>query len=577
MARRERIFLDGFTAIPELNGVYVQGDPKVIIGDRPVYWKDNHFFLYHNAQLRRYHLSPRRDGDGTDLFGHAYQFQQRGVAVSTDTPTVWREARPDGSWKTILVKTRIDSGDGRWAPVEPPPELLHQFAESVAAARARQQEQELLAQQQAEQKRLLEAERDKEREAARQKTFAEWRDHGPPPVNGLKPKIEEGKVRKETLKRKKTSAESTSGGIKSRRMYFSTDLQTAQKKYFRWKRMMKRKNLRCPKIRRNTSDLAVFKELMISKVYQPFKGSGVLDCFVAKAGDSLLDVGGNVGLACWSYWHFNQVRKGDCYEPSRGCKSGITKNLKALNLNGCAFQYHDCGVGTENAEAPFVDTTNCSRGGSSRSSLAEFARRMRKGADTYTVQIKCFQDILQDHTVVKMDCEGSELKILATEWHWNKVRLLAVEISVILLRKEHPDGSGWTQFNAILHCLRRGGFTLAKLDPRVFKVEYWNPSTKERSFQSDAICWFARTTLPDPTPPNMTQYTKWWDFDRLMKESLKVLSAKRKVVFGIPLHGDKSQCQAQVIVAVGVGVSAAALSRGLDCKTVWRDGADFWG
>eukprot|EP00913_Durusdinium_trenchii_P008364 g7857.t1 len=210
-AFRFRIFLDGFTAIPELNGVYVQGDPKVIIGDRPVYWKDNHFFLYHNAQLRRYHLSPRRDGDGTDLFGHAYQFQQRGVAVSTDTPTVWREARPDGSWKTILVKTRIDSGDGRWAPVEPPPELLHQFAESVAAARARQQEQELLAQQQAEQKRLLEAERDKEREAARQKTFAEWRDHGPPPVNGLKPKIEEGKVRKETLKRKKTSAESTSG------------------------------------------------------------------------------------------------------------------------------------------------------------------------------------------------------------------------------------------------------------------------------------------------------------------------------------------------------------------------------
>ena len=112
----------------------------------------------------------------------------------------------------------------------------------------------------------------------------------------------------------------SAGGIKSRRMYFSTDLQTAQKKYFRWKRMMKRKNLRCPKIRRNTSDLAVFKELMISKVYQPFKGSGVLDCFGAKAGESLLDVGGNVGLACWSYWHFNQVRKGDCYEPSRGCK-----------------------------------------------------------------------------------------------------------------------------------------------------------------------------------------------------------------------------------------------------------------
>ena len=56
------------------------------------------------------------------------------------------------------------------------------------------------------------------------------------------------------------------------------------------------------------------------------------------------------------------------------------------------------------------------------------------------------------------------------------MRLLAVEISVILLRKEHPDGSGWTQFNAILHCLRRGGFTLAKLDPRVFKVEYWSLS-----------------------------------------------------------------------------------------------------
>eukprot|EP00913_Durusdinium_trenchii_P008363 g7856.t1 len=132
-------------------------------------------------------------------------------------------------------------------------------------------------------------------------------------------------------------------------------------------------------------------------------------------------------------------------------------------------------------------------------------------------------------------------KILATEWHWNKVRLLAVEISVILLRKEHPDGSGWTQFNAILHCLRRGGFTLAKLDPRVFKVDARNPSTKERSFQSDAICWFARTTLPDPTPPNMTQYTKWWDFDRLMKESLK---AHRLANAQTPEHHSAPRCSA---------------------------------
>ena len=102
-------------------------------------------------------------------------------------------------------------------------------------------------------------------------------------------------------------------------MYFATDLRSAANKYKEWRAAMKKRNLRCPTLRPKTSDLAVFKELISSRAYQPFKGSGALQWFVANAGDSLLDVGGNVGLACWSYWFFNQVHKGDCYEPSKGC------------------------------------------------------------------------------------------------------------------------------------------------------------------------------------------------------------------------------------------------------------------
>ena len=85
---------------------------------------------------------------------------------------------------------------------------------------------------------------------------------------------------------------------------------------------MKRDGKKIPILRssKSSSDLAVFKELIIANAYQPFKGQGALECFVARADDSLLDVGGNIGLACWSFWYHNKVSRGDSYEPAKGCE-----------------------------------------------------------------------------------------------------------------------------------------------------------------------------------------------------------------------------------------------------------------
>ena len=77
----------------------------------------------------------------------------------------------------------------------------------------------------------------------------------------------------------------------------------------------------------------MFKELIIVNVYQPFKGQGALECFVARADDSLLDVDGNIGLACWSFRH----HKPHVHEPqpSEAASSAVSKAVLLVIGESC--------------------------------------------------------------------------------------------------------------------------------------------------------------------------------------------------------------------------------------------------
>ena len=161
----------------------------------------------------------------------------------------------------------------------------------------------------------------------------------------------------------------------------------------------------------------------------------------------------------------------------------------------------------------------CIPGGSSRSAVKEVAPESRaKQALEYKVPQVSFQNALEKHTVVKMDCEGSEIPILLTEWDWKEVRLLVVEISVRKLRMDHPKGDGWKVLEKIFENLKKAGFQYARVEKRFFTPGYWDPESGNRNYMSDGIIWFLRPKAPVEFKDSEGElYSHWLNYKRIME------------------------------------------------------------
>ena len=94
--------------------------------------------------------------------------------------------------------------------------------------------------------------------------------------------------------------------------------------------------------------------------------------------------------------------------------------------------------------------------GSWKSSIAlanTYARGAKHGVQ---VQVSSIERIISDHTIVKIDVEGSELPLLAKSRNWKQVRVLVFEFSAARSRKHFV---GPLPFASVLEALRQGGFT----------------------------------------------------------------------------------------------------------------------
>lgn len=171
-------------------------------------------------------------------------------------------------------------------------------------------------------------------------------------------------------------------------------------------------------------------------------------------------------------------------------------------------------------------------GGSSRSAVKEVAPESRaKQALEYKVPQVSFQNALEKHTVVKMDCEGSEIPILLTEWDWKDVRLLVVEISVRKLRMDHPKGDGWKVLDQIFENLKKAGFQYARVEKRFFIPGYWDPESGNRNYMSDGIIWFLRPKGPVEFKDSERElYSHWLQYKRIMEAGGEVENAAKPLV-----------------------------------------------
>lgn len=178
----------------------------------------------------------------------------------------------------------------------------------------------------------------------------------------------------------------------------------------------------------------------------------------------------------------------------------------------------------------------CIPGGSSRSAVKEVAPESRaKQALEYKVPQVSFQNALEKHTVVKMDCEGSEIPILLTEWDWKEVRLLVVEISVRKLRMDHPKGDGWKVLEKIFENLKKAGFQYARVEKRFFTPGYWDPESGNRNYMSDGIIWFLRPKAPVEFKDSERElYSHWLNYKRIMETGGEVDNGAKPLVVAPP-------------------------------------------
>ena len=144
----------------------------------------------------------------------------------------------------------------------------------------------------------------------------------------------------------------------------------------------------------------------------------------------------------------------------------------------------------------------------SSTALADIYLRSAKHIDQ--VAVRSFERVISDqHTIIKMDIEGSELALLSQPRDWKRVRILVFEFSAARCRHL---GVGPLPFVSVLKALRQGGFTHLSipLSSKIRKEDFWRSDAHQKHLdfmvwcyreqadsENDIICGYAVQEMKD--------------------------------------------------------------------------------
>ena len=96
--------------------------------------------------------------------------------------------------------------------------------------------------------------------------------------------------------------------------------------------------------------------------------------------------------------------------------------------------------------------------------------------------------IISDHTIVKIDVEGSELPLLAQPCNWQQVRLLIFDFSAARCWKHFV---GPLSFVSVLVALRRGGLTHLSIPSSsgIRSASFWEPNAHCKHLDFLVFCY----------------------------------------------------------------------------------------
>ncbi len=167
------------------------------------------------------------------------------------------------------------------------------------------------------------------------------------------------------------------------------------------------------KYREGTTDEKVIKEIFDNRAYR--KPSINFD---VEPGDRWLDLGAHIG--CFANW---AIEKGAesviCYEPEPSNYEVLKTNINDPRIIAC-----NAAVAWEGGTATLNVAPNTWR--------HSLTRRYKRGATDVQVQVKSFNQLLENHPkydCIKMDIEGAEIEILQKKKDWSGIRKLVFEYS----------------------------------------------------------------------------------------------------------------------------------------------------
>ena len=293
-----------------------------------------------------------------------------------------------------------------------------------------------------------------------------------------------------------------------RRSPFQTDIKELEVTVYQNMNRRRELHLPIPLVRGELkSDLVVYKEILVREEYTAGISRMLRALFGIHAGDRIFDGGGNFGAFLF-YAADRGVAGGITYEPSQSCLDVLTINLETLRQSGTVFQHSQKALGGQTGQATFEDHTHCGIcGGSARSFviMSEGERHGRcRGSSAVTrsaIEVSNFYEELKDeHSVVKLDVEYSELCIILNAPQnvplhrlWKGVRVLKIEISLVALRKSYqPHGQGWRVLADVFEKLMCAGFEVAHVPNYVFKMSSWDPDAQVLKNHQDPILHLLR-------------------------------------------------------------------------------------
>ena len=263
-----------------------------------------------------------------------------------------------------------------------------------------------------------------------------------------------------------------------------------------------------PQIRNGfDADLKAMHEVFVQDGYASPSGESHFDFQV---GDSIGNCGAHIGsLEAWCRLKRRDFCiTGTSYEPS-------VFSHKLLRYHvGDDFQVVTKAVGSVVGQVVFRDHT-FSTSGAWKSCIKDAEIQPRRSVLEYVVQVESFQAAISNHSVMKVDIEGSELAIFSRTWEWNQTRLLLLEFSAHRLRTEYPNGAGWECFATAIDNLRTGGFEHAFIEGKAYKLSFWKKDWKRGG---DFRAWFFRPCGRDmmrtqrPAITRSARSIHWLDF-----------------------------------------------------------------